>query len=336
MMKKLSIILLSFLALWACNKPAGQEVEWRSGLTVLENNLIFQPVGGDATITLNKPVTKATCDAAWISVSISGEVVTLTAQPYNGGNTRYAALNLESSVGNLQVPVAQYGVIIEGLSIADISAPVEGLEHTQVIRLNTPLEISADADWIHPAFDTESGVLTITVDENTAPGTREGTISYAAGGVSGSAHVIQQPPLVRESDWTVTAGESYYTEPDFYLPVSVDCGASDYYTIVALSGDLVENPVEDYVFNHLAPSQKALIDGLVDLQGGSFKDHLTQGPLTQKILKLITFGDTYVFIVGFGENGYITGQYQYIRLTVKDTRPGFFDNGGEDMEWGTF
>ncbi len=336
-MKKLSIFLLSVLALASCGKQeSNPKMEWKSALTAVENNLIFTPDGGEATITLNENVTSATCSAAWITTSVSGKVVTLTAEPFTDGQSRYTSLQLKSAVGDLMVPVVQYGVIIDGLVIADIEAPVEGLVQTQKIQLNTALTLTSDVDWIHVEYDAEEGILTITVDENTAPGTREGTFSYSAGSESGTVKVKQQPPLGRESAWTLTNGDSYYEDPDFFLPISLQCAESDYYTLVALSADDVTLPVEDYVFNTLAPSQKKTLDALVTINGGAFKDQLLKGPFKDRIQKLPGFGDTYVILIGFGENGYITGQYQYIRLTVKDTRPGFFDNDGEDMDWGSF
>ena len=323
-MKKASIYLLAVLAIAACGKQeTNPQAEWKSSLTAVENNLIFEPDGGQATITLNENVTSAVTSSAWVTTAVNGKVVTLTAEPYTGTQSRYASLKLKSAVGDLTVPVVQYGVIIEGLSIEDIEAPVEGLVKTQTIRLNTTLTLESQASWIHAGYDEEDCLLTITVDENTAPGTREGTFTYKAGGVSGTVHVLQQPPLGRESGWVLTAGESYYEEPDFFLPVSLACGSSDSYALAVLSGDEVGTPVEDYVFGTLAPALKENPD-------------LQTGPFTGKVMKLPGFGDTFVFAVGFGTNGYITGQYQYIRLTVKDTRPGFFDNDGEDMDWGTF
>jgi len=335
-MKKLSLFLLCALALYSCDKAQQEtenpyETQWRPGLTVKENNLYFQPDGGEATITLNETVTKATCPAAWISTSVKDKVVTLTAEKYTGSQTRYTTLKLEGEAGSLTVPVSQYGVVIDGLEIADIAAPVEGLSLSQNVNLNTELTLETSADWIHATF--EEGVITITVDENTAPGTREGTISYGAGAIHKTAAVIQDPPLGLEKAWKIEGGESYYTEASdsFFLPLTVTAGSADKYTLFILPADKVETTrLKDWIFETLVSERKTV----ESIEGGLVS--AKQGNLSEDTL-LPGFGDTFVIAVGYGgDHDYITGQYQYLRLTVKDTRPGFFETGGEDMDWGTF
>lgn len=340
-MKKLALytVILSagLLAVAACGKQqATNEVEWRSGLVALRNDLAFTPDGGTQTITLNETVTKAECSSAWISTTIKGKVVEVTAEPWSQSRSRYAKLTLKSAVGDLVVPVSQIGVIIIGLDIQDILSPAEGKVVTVEATLNTTLDISADKDWIHTEYSAADNLVTITVDDNTEKATREGTITYTVAGTSKTAAVRQEPHLLKESAWSITAGESYYNEPDFFLPVSFSAGSADYYTLHAVSADDVAGDLESWIFSTLAPADRESALAKVASDGGSFKDYLRKGALTGHNLNVPGIGDTYIIAIGFGENTYITGQYQYLRVNIPDTRPGYFDNEGENMNWGTF
>ncbi len=322
---KIAILLLGgVLAFASCRKTTeSEEIDWRTELQVVTNDLTFLPGGGTGTATMNESVSKAVSSASWATASVSGSTVTVTVEPLEGKESRYATVTVSSATESLDLPVIQYGEVIAGLNMADISAPYTGTTVSTEVKMNVDLDIAADQDWIHPAYDLENRILTVVVDANPDPATRVGKVTYRAGSVSGAIEVIQNPPYVQASDWTLTSGNPFYDYPDFMLPATLAPEtATDSYVLVAVPSASVPEDLEAYVFSTVAPEIRRQILAAVESTGGSFGDYLYTGEQTADLE--VPSGDVEVIAVGFADNSYVTGKYQYLDVTVDDVRPPFF------------
>ena len=75
------LILGCALGLVSCRKENEQVVEWKTELQAVKSNLVFAPGGGTETLEVNLSSVTATADKDWCSVSVSGNVISVTVAP---------------------------------------------------------------------------------------------------------------------------------------------------------------------------------------------------------------------------------------------------------------
>lgn len=326
MKKYLHIIVLAATAimLLACQKNASTDIVPAKQFTIVKSDLALSPSGGSCTIEVQ--ATQAvivTADREWCTATVSNKIVTVSAEPNYSLESRYCRLKLESGGEVLYATVQQYGEVVAGLEeLSDLTAPVEGREIEVTIKTNVAVEAVTEESWIHVTL--EDNKLIVSIDPNDEPRTRFGTVTYSAGSVSGSFEVTQYPELVKPESWVITEGTPTFDYPKFNTTASLSAGEEDMYVLRLIPKASVEGKIDDWVFDNLAVQVRNEILATVEAAPETaFKDYLTTGtdPVTFEDIKP---GDFYVVALGFGENSYVSGRYQYKEITVDDVRPAYF------------
>ncbi len=331
MKKYLNIFMLAAasILLIACDKNASKETVPTGQFSIVKANLGITPDGGECTIEVDatQPVT-ATPERDWCTTSVNGKIISVTATPNYSNESRYCRIKLESGGKVLYATVQQYGEVFNGLQdISDVTAPVGGRKIEVAVKTNVPIDITATESWIHPVY--ENGMLTIDIDKNDEPRTRFGTINYVAGSMSGAIEVTQYPELIKPESWVITEGSPSFDYPQFSTSASLSAEAEDLYILKMVPKSSVEGEIDNWIFDNLAVNVRNSI--LAELESNpekAFKDYLTTG--TDAVtFEDIQVGEAYIIAIGFGENGYVSGRYQYKLITIDDIRPIFYKWTGQ-------
>jgi len=330
MKKTVYLIMLAALALAvSCKKENGPMYEPTPKLPIVSSELVFSPAAakGKVVVDTQSPIT-ATTDRDWCAPSVSGNTVYISVTDNANKQSRYALLKLKAGDAALDLTVIQYGEIIEGLSgLSDITAPVGGDIITMPIKANVPVILETESTWIHPVF--EENELVITIDTNTEPQTRFGTVTYTAGTAHGSFDVTQYPELVKVTDWTFAEQTPTYKHPVFNMDATFTAGEEDTYVTYAVPAKEVTGTVDDWIFSDLAVTARRELQEKVEATPGStVKDFLSSGE-NECHFTGMSLGENYLIAVGFGENGFVSGRYQYKSVTIEDIRPTYYKWAGK-------
>lgn len=325
-MKKIVYLIATALVLMtvSCKKeqtPLYQEPE---KLTLVSYELEYFPEASEGKVVVNTTdALTATSNRDWCVASVAGNTVNIRVTDNASKQNRYARLALKAGDASLDVTVIQYGEVLAGLgTLSDITSPVEGNVITIPVKLNVSVTFDTDADWIHP--ELEENQIVVKVDPNPNPETRLATVNYQAGSSVGSFDVTQYPELIKPESWVITEGTPTYVYPKFSTTASLSAGVEDMYVIRLISKSTVEGDIDDWIFDTFAVGVRNEILAKVEAAPETaFKDYLTTGT------DAVTFddikpGDFYVVALGFGENSYVSGRYQYKAVTVDDIRPAYY------------
>ena len=317
-MKKFHSIALLFglilLAAVSCRKENQQTIEWRTELQAVKSNLVFFPGGGTETLEVNLSSVNVTADKAWCSVSVSGNVITVTVPANEGKQSRYAKLTITAGGETINAAVIQYGEVFDGLELVDMDAPKQGAVFAYPYTANVDVDVKADKDWVHVAFDEEKPIVTVTVDPNTGFGYRFATVTYQAGSNSGSAQIVQEPTYGAVTGWTAEDAEGRYVFPDQYDKIQVtppaDMASAPYYWVVVDPSELLGKDIPAYIREAAIELKAAADAGQVTFDKGSASQEYKNLPSTATAV-----------IVVFDDQNYPTGQYALVEVAVPDRGP---------------
>jgi hypothetical protein len=206
--------LVALLALASCRKENGQVVEWKTELQAVKSDLVFTPNGGTETLEVNLSSVTATADKDWCSVSVSGNVISVTVTANESKQSRYAQLTITSGSESIGAAVIQTGEIISGLDLKDLEVLPEGTTVRYSYESNVPVVVNSDQPWVHLEKDEEAGVVTLIVDEHKDFGYRFATVTYKAGSKTGSIQVLQEPAYREISGWSAAVTDGEFVSPD--------------------------------------------------------------------------------------------------------------------------
>ncbi len=328
LMKKYLFIILAGAALLAAACQEEQPTyEINDNITVVSQKLVFSPQGGSGSIVVEaESSVSATADRPWCNVSVSGMTITVTAPQWTGKENRYAKITIKSGKDEISLTAQQFGEVLGGFNMTDISSPFEGTVQEFSFVSNLPVTMTSDKNWIHVAVDEEKQTVKITIDKNTESGTRTGLVNYSIGGHTGSFNVLQYPETVLAKDaWSASVVDGGYKYPNQYDVISIQSkvsGEKYVYTIVDKSKVA---DVEDYAFSVLALEKRNEI--LAKVESGqlpSFAAGLASGDVTETVNNLDFNSDAYAIVVAYGDNGYVTGRWAYYDLSIEDRVPLYY------------
>ena len=326
MKKYLNILMLAAAAilLFACEKNASKEPVPTKQFSIVKANLAVAPEGGTCTLEVDaKQAVTVTPERDWCTAAVSGKIVTVTATANTSNESRYCRLKLQAGSEVLYATVQQYGEVFSGFeAITEITSPVEGKTIEIPFRTNLNLQCNSEESWIHTSLNGNN--LIVDVDKNEEPRTRVGSVTYSAGSYSGSFSITQYPGLIKPDFWVITEGTPTFDYPTFATTASLSAEEGDMYVLRMVPKSSVEGKIDDWIFDKLVVEIRNSIQAEIEAAPETaFKDYLTTGtaPVT---LNDIQPGENYVIAVGFGENGFVSGRYQYKLVTVEDVRPVFY------------
>ena len=206
--------LAVLLALVSCRKENEQVVEWKTELQAVKSNLVFAPGGGTETLEVNLSSVTAKADKDWCSVSVSGNIISVTVTANENKQSRYAQVTISSGTESIAAPVIQYGEVFAGMEMEDLEVLPEGTTVRYSFQSNVALEMNSDQPWVHFDTDEKSGIVTMTVDEHKDFGYRFATVTYKAGSNTGSIMVSQEPAYREISGWSAAVTDGEFVFPD--------------------------------------------------------------------------------------------------------------------------
>lgn len=161
-------------------------------LEVTTADVLFEAEGGDGSIVLNttNTVTAAT-DASWLTLTVNGNKVIVTANPNISLEGRNAVIKLHAGNTEAQVTATQkssiYGIPKQEYKIGDYQATLDiPVTHTQ------PVNVQSNTAWINATWNAESNKIEIVAENNDEAESREGTITITMGEYSDEITIIQQ------------------------------------------------------------------------------------------------------------------------------------------------
>lgn len=190
-MKKIlniTLIVMGCLIMASCNDD--DYIEKTNSVYVTEGQTEIPAAGATKTITVAGEGIKAEADDEWLDVSVSGNVITVTANANYSRESRHTFVNITAANGDfLKVNVSQLGAVFV------INAPAnivyDDSQHTLAYDFNTNLdvEVSTSDSWLKA--NLAGGKLTISTNENNSGHIRTGYVYYQAGTLADKIEVTQ-------------------------------------------------------------------------------------------------------------------------------------------------
>ena len=160
-------------------------------LEVTSADVLFEAEGGDGSIVLNTANTVAAAtDANWLTLTVNGNKVVVTANPNLSREGRNAVIKLHAGNTETQVTATQkssiYGVPSQEFEIADYEASIDiPVTHTQDVT------VQSNTDWITATWNPETNKIEIEAEDNNEADPREGTITITMGEYSDEITIVQ-------------------------------------------------------------------------------------------------------------------------------------------------
>lgn len=181
-MKKFYIYLLMALGAVAALSGCKDDEPYPANpntMNIVEGYAEFDAVGGQDTVTVNStPVSVTIADnASWLTASVSGNTVTLTAAENHDHQSRNALVTIVNANGDqTEINASQEGLVFyrfdDHAKFDDASTPV-----SLPLKSSFPVTILSKPDWIESvSFENEN--IIATPSENTTGHIRTGWVKY--------------------------------------------------------------------------------------------------------------------------------------------------------------
>ena len=156
-------------------------------------NIAFKAIGGSGYIEVapaDGQLQATTAQADWCHLSVSGNRIDVTVDPYEGLESRYAVVNMTAGNATGKTIVQQFGLIVKGYSWKDITVKNQAQDITFPYDANeTPVVPTCSADWI--TFTVTPENLVAHVQANAGKEYREAEVSWKLGSINGSFTIGQ-------------------------------------------------------------------------------------------------------------------------------------------------
>lgn len=161
-----------------------------NSVQVTEADTEIPAAGATKTIAVTGEGIKAEADDEWLTVSVSGNTITATAEANYSRESRHTFVNITAANGDfLKVNVSQLGAVF----VIDAPANIvyDDSQQTLAYDFNTNLdvEVSTSDSWLKA--NLADGKLTISTDENNSGHIRTGYVYYQAGTLADKIEVTQ-------------------------------------------------------------------------------------------------------------------------------------------------
>ncbi len=225
-MKKIVIFLMAALALSGCKKDEISYSSDQSGINVSKSDILFDAPGGVGTITLSDIAgsVKAVSASEWCQVSVSGNVVTVTAAPNQTLEGRASRITLTSGSKSSYITAQQRGMEYSFVN-ASYLVEMAGGEVTVSGSSSFSVEASADVDWIKVTeFD---GGYKLAVAANDSGNSREGTFTVKCGDIVTTYSIKQKFDRVFTGEYQLNFYTNYSKSTPRTLSATFERDAED-------------------------------------------------------------------------------------------------------------
>ncbi|MBR1407003.1 MAG: BACON domain-containing protein [Bacteroidales bacterium] len=300
----LIFVALSALVLAGCaqEQPDGAEYLVDNSLGILSRDVFFQPGGGTGSIVVDTEGTvTASSNKDWLTVSVNGSTVELTAAKNPDIESRYAEVTIKSGESGATVIAQQYGYKTVSFSGNDIVASGKSQTHSFLYTYEEDMVVSSDADWIKASVATENDQQSVKIElaENGTGAVRTGKVSWELGMESGEINVKQFPNFAVNEAWTMEYVRDEETNSIFDVE-----GVEGSYLVGMLTQaqfkSKYDGSFETYAFDVAAAADPTALF-----------DHVGEIPWA-----FLATGIYEAILVGVDANNDPTGEYNYYEIEI--------------------
>lgn len=175
------MLAIPLLVISACNEITKDEIA--DVLIISQDNVAFTKEGGTATISVACPSEwhSSVSDQSWVSSKDGDGAVIITVLPNDSGNSRKAAVVLESASGKQEIGVSQsWSGVVLSLAVngpESIELDSEGESFKFSVETKSEWDVETDASWLEVTVD--GSVVSVTAAANDADH-RDGTVTITA------------------------------------------------------------------------------------------------------------------------------------------------------------
>ena len=186
MKKSIIMMVLTVLALVSCRREPldpGSNYAAEPALEIVSKDVIFQAPGGVGSIVVKSTGKDllASSQNPWLTISVSGNQVTLVAEENMDIESRYSVVTLVSGEQAATVVAQQFGITSELIWDDEYVFPSAGGDVTLKHNKEGYVQVDVDEKWISAEVDDEAKTLAITVAKNLYNVEREGTVTFTSG-----------------------------------------------------------------------------------------------------------------------------------------------------------
>ena len=324
-MKKYLNMMLALsgaVLLYSCStqEPDGSQYAASPSIEIVSKDDVFPSEGGTGTIVVNtRETVTAASDRTWLTVSVSGRSIYLTATENETLESRYASVSIKAGEAASEITVQQFGVTSELMWESSYDFPYGGDElslgfsESGVIRVTVP----EGKDWI--SVDVEDKVLTITTSPNAYKASREGKVRFSAGEKVREVGVVQAgnpgglnpddptpQEFILQEGWTPKyIGLSEDDETKAVIGVDEAEGASlGRYFIKVVTAAEYNAAGNQYIFLNVNAHAWAAAN-----------PEIHRGTSTEEI-DALAFGDYFIYAIGVNNQGAVNYKYAVTPVTV--------------------
>ena len=182
-------------------------------LEIASNDVYFEAAGGTGSIVVNATGTvTAETTSDWITLSVNGKTVTVTAKENTALDGRSARIVLIADGATTNVTAIQTGLIYQ-LENCLSNYTVESGASTLKISVVSSASVAVNSlvGWITAAYNAEDSEITLNIAANMTPEDREGQVAIEVGGLKDTLTIRQNRfiyELVGSHDYTVESDAS--------------------------------------------------------------------------------------------------------------------------------
>lgn len=301
-MRKYAYMLLAaaFTVFASCeNREVEAPVE-TPVLTVSNSQAYFPADGGTGTIVVSASGTvSASSNKEWLTASVSGNTVTLTAERNKSIQSRYAIVTIKEGEATAQVTAQQLGYQTASITLEDIFSDSNTHTYLYPYTYAGTISLTSNVSWLTAtAVEDASGkAIEVIIEENREGKTRHGQILWQLGMEDGVIEVTQYLSLSVDNGWSLA-----------YLR---DEGLNSIFEVGGTSGPYVVGILSKSSFasQYGSSYEQFALDTVSD--PGQVYD--SNGEISWELLSSGTYA---AVVVGVDESGEPTGSYNYFELEV--------------------
>ena len=200
-------------------------------LEVANADVFFSAAGGTGSIVVDATGTvTAETTSPWLTVSVSGNTVNLTAQENPSRDGRSAKIVLKANGATTNVTATQKGNVFSldgGGSYKVTTSDASTL--TINVTSSSPVKLQSLTDWVTATYSEENSAITVNLAANTTPEERVGRVAMEAGGLKDTL-VFTQTAFLFE----IQGGNSYTVDGDAST-LTINVNASSTVTVQSLA-----------------------------------------------------------------------------------------------------
>ena len=243
-------------------------------LTVQTADVLFEPTGGTGQITVEATQgLTAVAEASWLSTTVSGNTVSVTAAPNTKLDGRSATILLKDASGREATVTATQNGFIYGLS-ASLEQTCGDTADTLRIEISHTYDVDVESldSWMTASYDEKTGNIVIAVDDNGYRTPRSGQVAIHTQGIRDTLVVNQQAMVLETSTMTPSIATNEAGRDTVAIshsqPVTIESLDSWITARQSLDGSLIYIAAEEN-------STGAVRQGLVRITSGAESDTLT-------------------------------------------------------------